>query len=50
MVTTQGTTFALAKTAEFNLCRHIMTQTEHPLYFGNIAGTNIQGKIENLRQ
>jgi hypothetical protein len=32
-VTTPETTFALAGTAEFNLCGYIMTQTEHPKLF-----------------
>jgi len=33
MVITQETTFVLAKTTEFNLCRYIMTQTEYPKLF-----------------
>jgi len=35
MITTQDTTFALAKTAEFNLCGYIMTQTEHPKFWNS---------------
>jgi len=49
MVTIQGTIFALAKNAEFNLYGYIMMQTEHPkLFILEIARANIQDKIKNL--
>jgi len=33
MITMQETIFALAKTAEYNLCGYIMIQTEYPSYW-----------------
>lgn len=53
-VTTKETTFALAKTTEFNLCGYLIVQTEHPKLFiletqrGRSFRTRTKVSVDNL--
>jgi len=49
MITTQDTTFALAKTAEFNLCGYIMTQMKYPKLWNPVILETQRGRTFKVR-